>query len=179
VTDTKHIGIAEKLAADFPVKRTSPNAAPVYVIQSFMLTALTDGRRFSHVERLRARRSGHFGMVSVVGDGTVRRFFKSVDPVLGAEWIARNIKPMGGALSDRIIMDWDSTVQPKIRAPRGNRDRLQSRQARPPFVSSAFGRDRRHSFVPGISLPVQRQQSYFDTVLTSDCRSTASARATR
>jgi hypothetical protein len=113
---TKHIGIAEKLAADCPVKRTSPNAAPVYdIIQSFMLTALTDGRRFSHVERLREDPTipELFGMESVVGDDTVRRFFKSVDPVLGAEWIARNIKPMWGALPDRIIMDWDSTVQPK------------------------------------------------------------------
>ena len=27
---TKHIGIVEKLAADCPVTRTSPNAAPVY-----------------------------------------------------------------------------------------------------------------------------------------------------
>ena len=113
---TKHIGIAEKLAADCPVKRTSPNAAPVYdIIQSFMLTALTDGRRFSHVERLREDPTipELFGMESVVGDDTVRRFFKSVDPVLGAEWIARNVKPMWGALPDRIIMDWDSTVQPK------------------------------------------------------------------
>jgi hypothetical protein len=113
---TKHIGIAENLAADCPVKRTSPNAAPVYdIIQSFMLTALTDGRRFSHVERLREDPTipELFGMESVVGDDTVRRFFKSVDPVLGAEWIARNIKPMWGALPDRIIMDWDSTVQPK------------------------------------------------------------------
>jgi hypothetical protein len=51
---TKHIGIIDRLAADCPVKRTSPNAAPVYdVLQSFMLTALTDGRRFSHIERLR------------------------------------------------------------------------------------------------------------------------------
>lgn len=113
---TKHIGIAEALAADCPVKRTSPNAAPVYdIIQSFMLTALTDGRRFSHVERLREDPTipELFGMESVVGDDTVRRFFKSVDPVLGAEWIARNMKPMWGALPDRIIMDWDSTVQPK------------------------------------------------------------------
>lgn len=46
----KHVGVAENLAEDCPVKRTSPNAAPVYdVIQSFMLTALTDGRRFSHI----------------------------------------------------------------------------------------------------------------------------------
>jgi hypothetical protein len=35
------------------MQRTSPNAAPIYdVIQSLMLTALTDGRRFSHIERL-------------------------------------------------------------------------------------------------------------------------------
>lgn len=85
---TKHIGIAESLAADCPVKRTSPHAAPVYdVLQSFMLTALTDGRRFSHVERLREDPTipELFGLESVVSDDTVRRFFSSIDPVLGAE----------------------------------------------------------------------------------------------
>jgi len=42
------------------------------------------------------------------------RFFKSVDPVLGAaEWIARNAEPMWWALPEPIVMDWDSTVQPK------------------------------------------------------------------
>ena len=46
---TKYIGIIDTLAADCPVQQTSPNAAPVYdVLQSFMLTALTDGRCFSH-----------------------------------------------------------------------------------------------------------------------------------
>ena len=51
---TKHTGIIDTMTADCPVQRTSPNAAPVYdVLQSFMLTALTDGRRFSHIERLR------------------------------------------------------------------------------------------------------------------------------
>jgi hypothetical protein len=113
---TKHIGIAENLAADCPVTRTSPNATPVYdIIQSFMLTALTDGRRFSHIERLREDPTipELFGMEAVVSDDTVRRFFKSVDPVLGAEWIARQAKPMWGALPEQIIMDWDSTVQPK------------------------------------------------------------------
>jgi hypothetical protein len=113
---TKHIGIIDQLAADCPVERTSPNAAPVYdVLQSFMLTALTDGRRFSHIERMREDPTipEIFGMESVVGDDTVRRFFKSVDPALGAEWIARNVQPMWRALPDPIIMDWDSTVQPK------------------------------------------------------------------
>jgi len=114
---TKHIGIVDQLAGDCPVKRTSPNAAPVYdVLQSFVLTALTDGRRFSHIERLREDPTipEVFGMEKVVGDDTVRRFFKSVDPVLGAEWIARQAKPLWAALPDSIIMDWDSTVQPKF-----------------------------------------------------------------
>ena len=113
---TNHLGIAEQLAADCPVARTSPNAAPVYdVLQSFMLTALTDGRRFSHVERLREDPTipELFGMETVVSDDTVRRFFKSVDPVLGAEWMARHVQPMWGALPEQIILDWDSTVQPK------------------------------------------------------------------
>ena len=113
---TKHTEIIERLAASCPVKRTSPNASPIYdVIQSFVLTALTDGRRFSHIERLREDPTipELFGMESVVSDDTVRRFFQSVDPVLGAEWIARQAQPMWGALPDPIILDWDSTVQPK------------------------------------------------------------------
>jgi len=113
---TKHLGIVEQLAGDCPVTRTSPNAAPVYdVLQSFMLTALTDGRRFSHVERLREDPTipELFGMEAVVSDDTVRRLFEEVDPVGGAEWVARHAKPMWGALPDQIIMDWDSTVQPK------------------------------------------------------------------
>lgn len=113
---TKHLGIAENLAADCPITRTSPNAAPVYdVIQSFMLTALTDGRRFSHVERLREDPTipELFGLESVVSDDTVRRFFASIDPVLGAEWIARQVQPLWRALPERIILDWDSTVLTK------------------------------------------------------------------
>jgi hypothetical protein len=113
---TKHLGVAEGLASSCPVERTSPNAAPVYdVIQSFMLTALTDGRRFSHVERLREDPTipELFGMESVVGDDTVRRFFQSVDPALGAEWIAEQARPLWGALPGPTILDWDSTVQPK------------------------------------------------------------------
>jgi hypothetical protein len=51
---TMHICIIDQLAAERPVERTSPNAAQVYdVLQSFILTVLTKGRRFSHIERLR------------------------------------------------------------------------------------------------------------------------------
>lgn len=113
---TKHLNIVEDLAADCPVQRTSPNAAPVYdVIQSFMLTALTEGKRFSHIERLREDPTipELFGLKSVVSDDTVRRFFASIDPVLGAEWIARQVQPLWQALPEHIILDWDSTVLTK------------------------------------------------------------------
>jgi hypothetical protein len=113
---TEHIGIVKQLAADCPVKRTSPNAAPVYdVLQSFILTALADGRRFSHIERMREDPTipEIFGLEAVVSSDTVRRFFQSVDPSLGAEWIARNAKPLWRALPEVVILDWDSTVQPK------------------------------------------------------------------
>ena len=64
--------------------RTSP-AAPVYdVLQSFMLTALTDGRRFSHIERLREH--------------------PTISELFGAEWVARHAKPIWGALPDRLSL---------------------------------------------------------------------------
>jgi hypothetical protein len=113
---TKHLGIIDRLAAECLVERTSPNAAPVYdVLQSFILTALTEGRRFSHIERLREDPTipETFGMESVVGDDTVRRFFQSVDPVLGAEWISRHAEPIRRALPEPVVLDWDSRVQPK------------------------------------------------------------------
>lgn len=113
---TKHINIVENLATHCPVQRTSPNAAPVYdVIQSFMLTALTEGKRFAHIERLREDPTipELFGLESVVSDDTVRRFFASIDPVLGAEWIAQQVQPLWRALPAQIILDWDSTVLTK------------------------------------------------------------------
>jgi hypothetical protein len=113
---TQHIGILQRLAESCPVKRTSPNASPIYdVLQSFALTALVDGRRFCHVERLREDPTVPelFGMESVVGDDAVRRFFKTIAPEVGAEWIAGAAQPLWRALPERIIMDWDSTVQTK------------------------------------------------------------------
>ena len=111
-----HIGIVQNLANTCPVKRTSPNASSVYdILQTFMLTALADGRRFSHIERMREDPTipEIFGMEAVVNDDTVRRFFKTVKPELGAEWLASATKPFWKGLPDYIIMDWDSTVMTK------------------------------------------------------------------
>ena len=49
----KHLGIMERMAATCPVRRTSPNAAPVSeVLHSFQLSALVEGKRFCHVRWL-------------------------------------------------------------------------------------------------------------------------------
>lgn len=108
--------IIENLAASAPIKRSSPNAAPVYdILQSFVLTALCDGKRFRHVARLREDPtvSELFGIKSVVSDDTLRRFFSSMAPELAAPWIAEASKPLWKALPEALILDWDSTVQSK------------------------------------------------------------------
>jgi hypothetical protein len=73
----KPCGLLEALAAPCPVAGTSPtNAAPVYdVLTSFGLTVLCDGRRFVHVQRLRADPTLNelFGLERVVSDDTLRR----------------------------------------------------------------------------------------------------------
>jgi hypothetical protein len=112
----RHTGIFEQLAATCPVQRNSPNAAPVYdVVQSFALTALIDGRRFAHVQRLREDPSVTqlFGMQTVVSDDTIRRFFAQLDETTSAEWVAHAAQPLWRALPERLILDWDSTVQSK------------------------------------------------------------------
>ena len=113
----RHTGIVERLAESCPVKRTSPNAKPVHdILHSFLLTALVDGRRFAHVERLREDPTVTelFGLRSVVGDDTIKRLFGSIDEPAGAAWVAQAAAPIWGALPEQPILDWDSTVQTKF-----------------------------------------------------------------
>ncbi len=112
----KQCGLLEALAATCPVVRTSPNAAPVYdVLTSFGLTVLCDGRRFVHVQRLREdpTLSELFGLERVVSDDTLRRFVASVPEAAGAQWVAQVAQRLWGALPQKLILDWDSTVQTK------------------------------------------------------------------
>jgi len=108
--------IVETLAKEVPIKRRSPNAAPVYdILQSFMLTALCDGRRFRHVARLREDPTVNelLGMRNVVSDDTMRRFFATIEAKVAADWIAKASQPIWKALPETLILDWDSTVQTK------------------------------------------------------------------
>jgi hypothetical protein len=112
----KHTGIFERLAQTCPVTRTSPNASPVYdVPHSFCLTALIDGWRFAHVQRLREDPSVTelFGVESIVSDDSIRRMFATIDEAAGAQWVGAASAPLWGALPEQAILDWDSTVQTK------------------------------------------------------------------
>lgn len=112
----RHMGTVETLAATFPVERTSPNAKPVAdIVHSFMLTAIADGRRFAHVERLREDPALNelFGMKSMVGADTIRRLFASMKHEQAAAWLGNASAPLWQALPEQLILDWDSTVQTK------------------------------------------------------------------
>jgi hypothetical protein len=109
----RNTGLLERLAEQCPVHRTSPNASPVRdVLVSFLLTALCEGSRFSHVERFREDPTMNhlFGIKEVVSDDTIRRFFREFEQGLGRDWIEQAITPLWKALPDPLILDWDSTV---------------------------------------------------------------------
>ena len=142
----RHTGIVEQLAATCPVTRTSPNAKPVYdILQSFLLTALVDGRRFAHVERLREDPTlpELFGLKSVVGDDTIKRLFAAIDEPVGAAWVAQASTPIRSALPAQLILDWDSTVQPKYGhqegAARGYNPTKPGRKSFHPLLALAAG----------------------------------------
>ena len=112
----RRCGMIEALAESCPVQRRSGNASKVYdVLQSFVLTALCDGRRFVHVNRLREDPAvcELLGMERVVGDDSIRRLFAEVSPEQGAHWVAKAAEPIWRALPELLILDWDSTVQSK------------------------------------------------------------------
>jgi len=113
----RRTGIVEQLAESCPVRRTSPNALPVYdVVMSFLLTAVCDGRRFAHVQRLREDPALKelFGLRrGVAGEDAIRRLFAGIETEVGARWVEAALSPVWTALPTPLIIDWDSTVQTK------------------------------------------------------------------
>ncbi|MBI9018084.1 MAG: transposase [Phycisphaerae bacterium] len=89
----KKTQIFQALAATSPVVRTSNNAlSPYDILTSFSLTTLCDGTHFSDVNRLRHDPAipEILGMKRVVGDDTIRRFFKSINIEDARKWIAES-----------------------------------------------------------------------------------------
>jgi hypothetical protein len=116
------LGFLEALAATSPVIRNSPNASRPYdILTSFVLTTLIDGSRFAHVNRLREDPlfKELFGLERMVGDDTIRRYFKAIEGSAAGDWIAQATQPMWRCLPERFILDWDSTVQTRYGSQEG------------------------------------------------------------
>lgn len=109
----KESGFFEHLARNCPVAMASNNASrPFDILCSFALTALCEGTRFNHVNRLRQDPvlAELFGMERIVGDDTIRRFFSRVDLQEGRAWVDESCRRLWKCLPQKFILDWDSTV---------------------------------------------------------------------
>jgi hypothetical protein len=78
---------------------------------------------FAHVQRLRERSTLNelFGLERVVSDDTLRRFVVSVPEVEVARWVAQVAQRLWSAVPQKLILDWDSTVQTKYGGRKGRR----------------------------------------------------------
>ena len=106
----KHLGIVERFAARCPVTRTSSNAAPVReVVHSFALSALVEGKRFSHVRWLTddPAIATIMNMTRVRGEDALPRLAKGMKM---REWMQQPQTELYAALPLHFIADWDATV---------------------------------------------------------------------
>lgn len=109
----KHLGLIERIAGRCPVTRTSPNAAPVReVLHSFVLSALVEGKRFSHVRWLTddPAIATIMNMERVRGEDALPRLAKEMSVEQMRQWMQQPQSELYAALPDHFIADWDSTV---------------------------------------------------------------------
>jgi len=109
----QHLGTLDRLATSYPLERTSPNAAPVReIVHSFSLTALVEGKRFSHVRWLTDDPgiATVMGMANVRGEDAFPRLVKALSPDQARHWLGTAEKELYAGLPSPFIADWDSTV---------------------------------------------------------------------
>jgi Transposase DDE domain group 1 len=107
------LGTIERLAERYPVERTSPNAAPVReVLHSFVLAALVEGRRFSHVGWVREDPgvAAVLGLERVRGEDALPRLVGRLSAAQARAWLRTAEVELYRGLPERFIGDWDSTV---------------------------------------------------------------------
>jgi len=109
----QHLGTLDRLAESYPLERTSPNAAPVReIVHSFVLTALAEGKRFSHVHWLSddAGVAAVMGMKHVRGEDAFPRLIKPLAAEQARQWLGTAERELYAGLPEHFIADWDSTV---------------------------------------------------------------------
>lgn len=110
------VGVRQVLQQALPDGRTSPNQVPVVdMAMALLVTILTGGRRFAHVERLRADPvlAEMFGLSRCGSAMTITRYFGG----LRAGHVQHLVEVTGRLLAERLIpkspsavLDLDSTV---------------------------------------------------------------------
>ena len=92
----KTAGLFDALAADCPLRYSSPNAPRRRdVLGTAMLSMLAGHRRYAHIAALRcdALLPELLGMKKIVSEDAIRRAFKAIDETEGAVW-ARASAPL-------------------------------------------------------------------------------------
>ena len=120
--------------------RTSPNAAPVReVLHSFLLSALVEGKRFSHVRWLMddPAVATLMALERVRGEDAQPRLARELDPASLRAWMQRPQTELYAALPERFICRLGRDGQHPLRASGSRRRGLQPAQARAQEPSSA------------------------------------------
>lgn len=107
-----------RLAAHYPLPRTSPNATPLAdILKAFSLNCLIGDTRFAHCRRLKddaavAKITGmHKGRLC--GEDAFRRLCKDLDSSQVEAWFAPAEQMIHHAMPLNCVADWDSTVVPR------------------------------------------------------------------
>jgi hypothetical protein len=111
----QHCGVFDRLAKDYPLPRTSPNATPVIdILKAFSLNTLSGGTRFAHCRRLQddAAVAKITGMQKgrLCGEDAFRRLCANLDPMEVERWFAPTEQMIHQAIPPNAVADWDSTV---------------------------------------------------------------------
>jgi hypothetical protein len=108
------LGIIDKLVKSCPIKRTSNNATPVRdIIIGFLLTSIQEGKRFRHIRWIQddSALATIFKVERrIPSDSSIVRFFKKIDSKEGESWLFQAEELIYKSMSEKSILDWDSTV---------------------------------------------------------------------
>lgn len=114
----QHCGVFDRLAKDYPLPRTNPNATPVPdILKAFSPNTLSGGTRFAHCRRLHddvalANITGmHTGRLC--GEDAFRRLCENLDPTEVERWFAPSEQIIHPAIQPNAVADWDSTGFPR------------------------------------------------------------------
>jgi len=109
-------GVFDALAADCPLRYTSPNAPEVRDVNgTWVLSVLAGHRRYAHVTALRSDSvlAELMGMSRIVSEDSLRRALAAIPAGEGLDWLQRHLdRCVLPLLGERYIVDIDTTVKP-------------------------------------------------------------------